>query len=80
MEQRMTDFGVGFIQRAQARHELKPVLPLLLIGIVLGAFTGVVRKAWEYNFPLDAETWSTPSSAPGKRSASRAARIACIRS
>jgi len=57
MEQRMTDFGVSFIQRAQERHELKPVSPLLLIGIVLGAFTGVVRKAWEYDFPLDAETW-----------------------
>lgn len=58
MEQRMTDFGVSFIQRAQARHELKPISPLLLIGVVLGAFTGVVRKAWEYDFPLDAETWA----------------------
>ena len=57
LEQRMTDFGIAFIQSAQKRGELKPVQPLLLIGIVLGAFTGVVRKAAETNLPIDDADW-----------------------
>lgn len=57
LEQRMTDFGIAFIQAAQQRRELKAVSPLLLIGIVLGAFTGVVRKASETGIPLDADAW-----------------------
>jgi len=58
LEQRMTDFGIAFIQGAQQRHQLKPISPLLLIGIVLGAFTGVVRKASETGIPLDADAWN----------------------
>jgi TetR/AcrR family transcriptional regulator, repressor of fatR-cypB operon len=57
LEQRMTDFGIAFVQAAQQRGELKPVSPLLLIGIVLGAFTGVVRKSSETGVPLDAQDW-----------------------
>ena len=57
LEQRMTDFGVAFIQAAQKRGELKPIQPLLLIGLVLGAFTGVVRKAAETSMPIDDEAW-----------------------
>jgi AcrR family transcriptional regulator len=57
LEQRMTDFGIAFIQAAQQRRELKPISPLLLIGLVLGAFTGVVRKASEIGIPLDDEDW-----------------------
>jgi hypothetical protein len=57
LEQRMTDFGVAFIQAAQTRGQLKKVAPLLLIGFVLGAFTGVVRKADETNMPLDEQDW-----------------------
>ena len=57
LEQRMTDFGVAFIQAAQQRKELKPVSPLILIGVVLGAFAGVIRKCSELHIPLDAEAW-----------------------
>ena len=57
LEQRMTDFGVAFIQAAQGRGQLKKVSPMLLIGIVLGAFTGVVRKASETSMPLDDQDW-----------------------
>ena len=57
LEQRMTDFGVAFIQAAQTKGQLKKVAPMLLIGIVLGAFTGVVRKASETNVPLDDQDW-----------------------
>jgi AcrR family transcriptional regulator len=57
LEQRMTDFGVAFIQAAQAKGQLKKVSPLLLIGLVLGAFTGVVRKASETHMELDEQDW-----------------------
>ncbi|HTJ46255.1 MAG TPA: TetR/AcrR family transcriptional regulator [Kofleriaceae bacterium] len=57
LEKRMTEFGVAFIQVAQKRGQLKQVSPLLLIGIVLGAFTGVVRKVTETGGPMDDQDW-----------------------
>lgn len=57
LEHRMTQFGVAFIDAAQRRGQLKPVAPMLLIGLVLGAFTGVVRKASETRQPLTAKDW-----------------------
>jgi hypothetical protein len=57
LEQRMTDFGIAFIQAAQQRRELKRISPLLLIGIVLGAFTGVVRKSSETRTWLTDDDW-----------------------
>ena len=57
LEYRMTQFGVAFIEAAQRRGQLKAVAPMLLIGLVLGAFTGVVRKASETRQPLTAKDW-----------------------
>ncbi|MBP6630085.1 MAG: TetR/AcrR family transcriptional regulator [Kofleriaceae bacterium] len=58
MEGRMHDLMTRFIEQAQARGELRRAPPCLLIGVVLGAFTGVVRWAWEYRQPLTADTWA----------------------
>jgi TetR/AcrR family transcriptional regulator, repressor of fatR-cypB operon len=59
IEARLTDFGLAYIRQAQARGELRPVEPLLLIGIVLGAFIGLVRKSTECGLALDDAAWAT---------------------
>lgn len=59
IEARITDFGLTYVRQAQARGELRPVEPMLLIGIVLGAFTGLVRKSTELCLHLDDEAWAT---------------------
>jgi TetR/AcrR family transcriptional regulator, repressor of fatR-cypB operon len=51
-EARMVAFGVSLIESMQARRELKPLPPLLLIGIVTGAFIGILRKHWECGLEL----------------------------
>jgi AcrR family transcriptional regulator len=56
-EQRMIDLFVHIIGAAQARGELKPGSPRLLIGIVLGAFVGVIRSCVEADQPLDQADW-----------------------
>lgn len=51
-ESRLVSFGVTLIEAMQARREIKPLPPLLLIGIVTGAFIGVLRKHWECGLEL----------------------------
>jgi AcrR family transcriptional regulator len=48
LEQRMIDTFTAIIVAAQTRRELRPGPPRLLMGIVMGAFTGVVRSCIEY--------------------------------
>lgn len=57
VEQRMVDLFVQLIQSAQARGELKSGSPRLLIGIVMGAFIGVIRSCREIEQPLDQADW-----------------------
>ncbi|HEY1810795.1 MAG TPA: hypothetical protein VGG74_00475 [Kofleriaceae bacterium] len=47
VEQRMIQLFEGVITAAQGRGELKQAPPRLLMGIVMGAFTGVIRSCVE---------------------------------
>ncbi|HEX4455909.1 MAG TPA: TetR/AcrR family transcriptional regulator [Kofleriaceae bacterium] len=47
VEQRMIELFEGVIAAAQSRGELKLAPPRLLMGIVMGAFTGVMRSCVE---------------------------------
>lgn len=59
IEARIRDFGLAFLTAAQRRGEVRPVDPMVLIGIVMGAFIGLVRHGDECGRPLDAAGWST---------------------
>jgi AcrR family transcriptional regulator len=58
VESKMTDLVVKFIENAQSRGELRAGPPMLLIGLVMGAFIGVVRYANETNLALTPDVWS----------------------
>jgi AcrR family transcriptional regulator len=47
VESRIVDLACRFLQAAQARGEVKPYAPMLLIAVLHGAFVGMLRKAWE---------------------------------
>ena len=55
VEDRVMRLGLGFVQAAQARGELKAMPAMLLISIAIGAFNGVMRKAWEGHLELSPE-------------------------
>jgi len=57
VEHRMLDLFVHIIEAAQARGELKAGPPRLLIGIVMGAFIGVIRSCVEFEQPLEQADW-----------------------
>ncbi|MBE7453498.1 MAG: TetR/AcrR family transcriptional regulator [Kofleriaceae bacterium] len=59
LEERITTFGIEFIRGAQGRGELRAAPPLLLVGIVMGAFIGLVRKSAECDLVLDDAAWAT---------------------
>lgn len=59
VEDRIVAFAVGIVETAQRRGELRAAPPLLLIGLVLGAFVGLVRKADECGLTLEPSVWST---------------------
>jgi TetR/AcrR family transcriptional regulator, repressor of fatR-cypB operon len=56
IENRVVEFGVAMIERAQAVQALKPLSPELLMELVNGAFLGVFRGAIEGRLPLSRET------------------------
>ncbi len=58
VETRLRAFTVGFIRHTQARGEIKPIDPDVLIGIVLGMFIGVVRQSWEGHLELTDEAFA----------------------
>jgi AcrR family transcriptional regulator len=59
IEERITQFGLEFIRQAQQRGDIRNVEPMLLIGIVLGAFVGLVRRSAECGLVLDDAAWNT---------------------
>lgn len=59
IEARIRDFGVSFLRAAQRRGEVRDVDPMVLIGIVMGAFIGLVRHASECGTALDQAGWTT---------------------
>jgi len=56
VETRIVDLACRFLQAAQARGEVKPYPPMLLIAVLHGAFVGMLRKAWEGLLELTPET------------------------
>lgn len=57
VEQRMLDLFSNFISAAQARGELRTGPPMLLMGLILGAFVGVIRCCLESGQSLDRADW-----------------------
>ena len=57
VEQRMTELFTNVVTGAQARHELKAGAPRLLMGLVMGAFVGVIRSCVDVDQPLGDADW-----------------------
>ena len=57
VEARMLDLFTNVVTAAQARGELKAGPPRLLMGLVMGAFVGVIRSCLEIDQPLDSADW-----------------------
>lgn len=58
LEQRMLELFTNVIVAAQARGELKAGPPRLLMGIVMGAFVGIIRSCVEIDAPLGDADWT----------------------
>jgi len=58
VEQRMISLVVKFLEASQARGEIRKAPPFLLIGLVMGAFIGVVRWATESGLVLTPDLWA----------------------
>lgn len=57
VEQRLTALFTDVVTGAQARHELKAGEPRLLMGLVMGAFVGVIRSCVDGERPLGDADW-----------------------
>jgi AcrR family transcriptional regulator len=57
VEHRMTELFTSVVTSAQARHELKAGSPRLLMGLVMGAFVGVIRSCVDVEQPLGDADW-----------------------
>lgn len=57
MENRMLQLFTGVVLKAQRQGELKEAPPRLLMGLVMGAFTGVIRSCVEVDQPLEQADW-----------------------
>ena len=57
LEQRMLGLFTHVVTAAQARRELKAGPPSLLMGIVMGAFVGVIRSCVEVQQSLEDADW-----------------------
>jgi TetR/AcrR family transcriptional regulator, repressor of fatR-cypB operon len=57
VENRMLELFIGVVTQAQARGELKVGPPRLLMGLVMGAFVGVIRSCVEIDQPLEQADW-----------------------
>jgi AcrR family transcriptional regulator len=58
VEHRLTELFTNIVTSAQARGELKAGPPRLLMGIVMGAFVGVIRSCVEIDQALDSADWA----------------------
>ncbi len=47
VDEALKTFGAQFVRQAQARGELKPADPVLLMELIFGAFHGMIRAHWE---------------------------------
>ena len=57
VEARMLELFHAVVANAQRRGELKAGSPRLLMGMVMGAFVGVIRSCVEIDQPLDSADW-----------------------
>jgi AcrR family transcriptional regulator len=57
VEQRMLELFGNVITAAQARGELKVGSPRVLMGLVMGAFVGVIRSCVEIEQPISSADW-----------------------
>jgi AcrR family transcriptional regulator len=57
VEHRMTELFTSVVTGAQARHELKAGAPRLLMGLVMGAFVGVIRSCIDVEEPPSTADW-----------------------
>lgn len=57
VEHRMTELFTRVVTNAQARRELKAGAPRLLMGLVMGAFVGVIRSCVDVEQPLGDADW-----------------------
>ena len=57
LEQRMLELFGNVVVTAQAKGDLKVGPPRLLMGIVMGAFVGVIRSCVEVDQPLEDADW-----------------------
>ncbi len=55
IERNLKDFGRAVVQRAQGEGLLKPLDASVLMELVFGAFTGMMRAQWERRITLSAE-------------------------
>jgi AcrR family transcriptional regulator len=58
VEQRMLEIITAVVHSAQQRRELKAGNTTLLMGMVMGAFVGVIRSCLDFDQPLDAADWA----------------------
>ena len=58
VEARMLTMFTVVVTAAQARRELKAGSPRLLMGMVMGAFTGVIRSCVEIDEPVGSADWT----------------------
>ena len=57
LEHRMTSMFENVIKSAQARGELKTGTPALMMGLVMGAFVGVIRSCVEIDLAPASADW-----------------------
>lgn len=57
IERRMTELFTHVLTNAQSRRELKAGPPRLFMGIVMGAFVGVIRSCVEVDLPVGEADW-----------------------
>ena len=55
VQQQLEAFVTAVFRRAQAREEIKPLPPMVLMVLVMGAFVGLVRASWEGHLELTPE-------------------------
>jgi len=58
VEQRMLEVITAVMTAAQARRELKAGSGQLLMGMVMGAFIGVIRSCLDFDQPLASADWA----------------------
>jgi len=58
VEQRMLEVITAVVNAAQQRRELKQGSPRLLMGMVMGAFVGVIRSCLDFNQDVVTADWA----------------------